>query len=125
MTADVATLQDKYGDFGYVFADVKADPRFLEEPGQLDLVYNIKEGDRYRVGKINIVIKSDTPHTKLMTVWERLSIKPGDIADIREFRASERRLRATQIVQANPAQGNPPKISLHPARPKRMTRTSR
>jgi len=46
MTKDVNALQDKYGGIGYVFADVKADPRFLEEAGQLDLVYNIKEGDR-------------------------------------------------------------------------------
>ena len=111
---DAAVLQDKYGHVGYVFAKVEPELRYLEDPGQLDLVYHITEGDRYRVGKINVVIKSDTPHTKLMVVWERLSIKPGEIADTREFRASERRLRAAQIFQNNPTQGNPPKIQLVP-----------
>ena len=86
MTADLSALQDKYGGIGYVFADVKADPRFLEEPAQLDLVYNIKEGDRYRVGKINVHIKGEYPHTQLTTVLNRLSFKPGDIVDIREIR---------------------------------------
>ena len=114
MTADIGALQDKYGCVGYVFAEVKADPRFLEEPGQLDLVYNINEGDRYRVGKINISIKGEYPHTQLNTVRTRLSFKPGDIIDIREIRASERRLRASGLFESNPALGQPPKIVFNP-----------
>jgi outer membrane protein insertion porin family len=114
MTADVNVLQDKYGGIGYVFADVKADPRFLEEPAQLDLVYNIKEGDRYRVGKINVDIKGEYPHTQLTTVLNRLSLRPGDIVDIREIRASERRLRACGLFESNPATGNAPKIVFSP-----------
>jgi outer membrane protein insertion porin family len=114
MSADLGALQDKYGSIGYVFADVKADPRFLEEPGQLDLVYNIKEGERYTVGKINVVIKGEYPHTQLTTVWNRLSFKTGDIIDIREIRASERRLRACGLFESNPATGNAPKIVFNP-----------
>ncbi len=114
MTADIGALQDKYGCVGYVFAEVKADPRFLEEPGQLDLVYNITEGDRYRVGKINIRIKGDYPHTQLTTVRTRLSFNPGDIIDIREIRASERRLRACGLFESNPAMGQAPKIVFNP-----------
>ena len=105
-------MQDKYGGIGYVFADIRPDPRFLEEPAELDLVYNIKEGDRYRVGKINIVIKGDYPHTQLTTVLNRLSLKPGDIVDIREIRASERRIKASQLFEVTP--GNAPKIVFNP-----------
>jgi len=114
MTADVAALQDKYGGVGYVFADIKADPRFLEEPGTLDLVYKIKEGDRYRVGKIDVAIKGEYPHTKITTVLNRLSLRPGDIVDIREIRASERRLKASQLFEMNPANGGAPKIVYSP-----------
>ena len=114
MMADVRTLQDEYGSVGYVFADIKPDPRFLEEPGQLDLVYNITEGDRYRVGKIDVKIKGEYPHTQLTTVLNRLSIKPGDIVDIRKIRDSERRLRASRLFESNPATGNAPKIVFSP-----------
>ncbi len=114
MTKDVGSLQDKYGGIGYVFADIKADPRFLEEPAQLDLVYNITEGDRYSVGKINVEIKGEYPHTQITTILNRLSIKPGDIVDIREIRASERRLRASGLFESNPATGNAPKIVFSP-----------
>ncbi|MEN6406955.1 MAG: BamA/TamA family outer membrane protein [Thermoguttaceae bacterium] len=114
MTSDVATIQDKYGAIGYAFADVKADPRFLEESGQLDLVYNIKEGDRCRIGAINVDIRGDYPHTQLTTVLNRLSFRPGDVFDIREIRASERRVKASQLFENNPAAGMTPKIVFSP-----------
>ena len=114
MTSDLTSMQDKYGGIGYVFADVKAEPRFLEEPGQLDLVYNIKEGERYRVGKINVEIKGEYPHTQITTILNRLSFRPGDIVDIREIRASERRIRYSQLFESNPASGNAPKIVFSP-----------
>jgi len=114
MSADVTHMQDIYGGEGYVFADVKADPRFLEEPGQIDLVYNIKEGERYRVGRINVQIKGEYPHTKTTTVLNRMSIRPGQIVDVRELRASERRLRASQLFLNDPIKGVTPKIAFTP-----------
>ena len=42
---DLQQLRDEYGSEGYVFAKVEADNRFLEEPGRLDIVYNVEEGD--------------------------------------------------------------------------------
>jgi outer membrane protein insertion porin family len=113
MTMDVRSLQDKYGCVGYVFADVKADPRFLEQPGQLDLIYHIKEGSRYRVGKINVAIKGEYPHTQMTTVLNRLSIKPGDIVDIRQVRESERRVKLSGLFENKPG-GGAPKIVFSP-----------
>jgi outer membrane protein insertion porin family len=114
MNADVTAMQDKYGGIGYVFADVKADPRFLEDPGQLDLVYNITEGARYRVGEIRVNIEGDNPRTRLATIYNRLSLRPGDIVDTRKLRDSERRLQASGLFLADPAQGVKPKIVFSP-----------
>jgi len=114
LTMDVATIQEEYGSVGYIFADIQADPRFLEQPGQLDLVYNITEGDRYRVGKINVEIKGEYPHTQITTVLNRISLQPGDIVDIRELRASERRLRSSQLFEVSPQTGSVPKIVFSP-----------
>lgn len=114
MNADVVRMQDIYGAEGYVFADVKADPRFLEEPGQIDLVYNIREGARYQVGRINVQIHGEYPHTKITTVLNRMSLRPGQIVDVRELRASERRLKASQLFANDPVRGVTPKISFTP-----------
>ena len=110
MDADLGMIRDIYGGRGFVFADIRADPRFLEEPGQLDLVYNVEEGQRYRVGKINVRIRGEHPHTRHSTVLNRLSLRPGDILDIRKLRDDERRLKSSSLFLADAAKGEGPRI---------------
>jgi outer membrane protein insertion porin family len=111
LNKDLAKMRDQYGSQGYVFADIKADPRFLEEPGQLDLVYNISEGDKYRIGKVNVVVEGEYPHTRRNVVLNHLSIRPGDIADIREIRKSQVRLQRSGLFEMDPTRGVAPKIA--------------
>ncbi len=110
MDLDLNMIRDIYGGRGFVFADIRADPRFLEEPGQLDLVYNVAEGQRYRVGKINVRIRGEHPHTKHSTILNRLSLRPGDILDIRKLRDDERRVKSSSLFLADAAKGEGPKI---------------
>jgi outer membrane protein insertion porin family len=111
MNGDVQWLKELYGSQGYVFADIRAEPIFLEEPGQLDLMYHIEEGKRWRVGNIYVHIDGDTPHTRIQTALNRLSIRPGQIVDIREVKASERRLQASGLFMSDPTRGVAPKIT--------------
>ena len=111
MDKDLGLIRDIYGGRGFVFADIRADPRFLEEPGQLDLVYNVAEGQRYRVGKINVRIRGEHPHTRHSVVLNRLSLRPGDILDIRKLRDDERRLKSSSLFAADAAKGEGPRIS--------------
>ena len=97
-----------------MFAKIEADNRFLDEPGKLDVVYNIEEGARYRVGRINIKIKGENPHTQITTVLNRLSFKPGNVVDTREFAKSERRLKASQLFKVDPMKGVEPKVAYSP-----------
>jgi outer membrane protein insertion porin family len=110
MTSDMMTMQDVYGGNGYVFAKVTPQPRFLEEDATLDLIYNMEEGSRYSVGKIDVVIKGEYPHTKITTILNRMSLHPGEIVDTRELRASERRIKSSQLFNVNPGEGEVPKI---------------
>src|SRR5215211_2262500 len=113
MNADVAWLKELYGSQGYVFADIKAEPIFLEQQGKLKLMYHIEEGKRWRVGNIYVHISGDNPHTKIQTALNRLSIRSGQVADIREIRSSERRLQASGLFMADPVHGIMPKITYH------------
>ncbi|HEX6962993.1 MAG TPA: BamA/TamA family outer membrane protein, partial [Lacipirellula sp.] len=111
MQTDQQWLTELYGSQGYVFADVKPDIRYLEEPGQVDLVYEVEEGDRFRVGRIFVHIGGDNPHTRIQTMLNRVTLRPGQIMDIRELRASERRLLASSLFHMDPASGTKPKIT--------------
>jgi outer membrane protein insertion porin family len=111
MDKDLNLIRDIYGGRGFVFADIRADPRFLEEPGQLDLIYNVSEGQRYRVGQINVRIRGDHPHTRHSVVFNRLSLRPGDILDVRKLREDERRLKSSSLFAADAAKGEGPRIT--------------
>jgi len=117
LKSDLSTLRDFFGSQGYVFADVQADPRYHEESPELDLVYHVKEGKRYRVGEITVNITGDHPHTRIQTVLNRLSLKPGDWIDITKVRADERRIIASQFFENDPARGITPKIVFQPPDP--------
>ncbi|HVC98175.1 MAG TPA: POTRA domain-containing protein [Pirellulales bacterium] len=110
LARDVRDLRYKYGAKGYVFAKIDYKTVFQEEPGELDIVYKIEEGARYAVGPINIKILGENPHTRRNTILNRLSIHPGDIMNVREIEASERRLRASGLFMVNPAEGDQPTI---------------
>jgi len=110
MDTDLNLIRDIYGGRGFVFADIQADPRFLEEPGELDLVYKVAEGQRYRVGKINVRIGGENPHTRHSVILNRLSLRPGDILDIRKLRSDERRIASSGLFLNEPARGEGPRI---------------
>ncbi|NLE39498.1 MAG: hypothetical protein GX621_15865 [Pirellulaceae bacterium] len=112
MTADIRKMREEYGSMGYIFTEVKAEPRFHEEPGELDLVYSITEGDRYRVGRILPNIGGESPHTKVTVLLNQTSLHPGDIIDVREVRASERRYQFSQVFSTEMGRG--PKIVFSP-----------
>ena len=114
MNADLSALRDAYGSQGYIHADIKAEPHFLEEPGVMDLTYDIAEGDQYRVGNIVVNIEGENPHTRRDVIMNRISLAPGEVIDIREIRASERRLRSSQLFTVDPTRGAVPTIAVKP-----------
>ena len=111
---DQNLIRDEYGSLGYIFAEVTPELRFHEEAGWLDLVYKIDEGQQHRVGRIIVNIEGNHAQTKRTVVLNRLSIRPGDIVDIREIRRSERLLKNSQLFLNEPAQGIAPQIVVKP-----------
>lgn len=117
LNRDVAGLKDLYGGNGYIQATVDGQILFLEEPGWVDLVFQITEGEQYRVGRINVNISGEYGVTRQSVVLARLDLRPGDIIDIRKIRDSERRLGASGLFVADPAMGQMPAIEIRPSDP--------
>src|SRR5439155_13097105 len=111
---DAGTMIDLYGSQGHVFADIQPDLRYLEEPAQLDLIYKIKEGERFKVGDVNVNIAGEFPRTKTTVVLNRMSQRPGDIIDTRLKRNDERRLQQSSLFAGNQNDGEPPRIVIRP-----------
>ncbi len=111
---DLSAVRDHYGSQGHIMADIRGEPRFQEEPGLLDIVFKIDEGQQYRIGRILVNIDGENAHTRRTVVLNRLSLRPGDVVDMRELRNSERRLQASQLFMHNPASGVTPRIVVKP-----------
>lgn len=120
MSRDQRTLRNEfYGREGFVFVDISPEPHHLaDEPNQLDLVYRISEGDRYKAGQITVQLGGDSGNTKHSVVTTMIGLREGRIIDLRELEAGERKLRASQIFETNPALGEPPRIEV--LQPERM-----
>lgn len=115
MNEDVSRLEDLYGSQGYVFANVEASPDFLEQPGLIDLVYRIEEGEQYRVGNINVVIDGEYGITKRQVVLNRLGLRPGDLIDARLLRDAEARLMRSQLFTDGMSSPGPgPRVVVRP-----------
>ena len=108
-----------------MFADVEAETKLFEQPGILDIVYHIEEGEQYRVGRIIVKIDGDERYTRRSVVLNRISMRPGDIFNLREIRNSERRLMASQLFLTDPAQGIAPSITVKPPDPETLARDPR
>ena len=104
------SLKELYGKLGFIYSTVTPDIRFKEVPGELDVVFQIVEGDQFKIGRIDAHISGLNPHTKNAVVLNRLSLIPGYLANNREVKASERRLRFSSLFNSDPSMGTPPSI---------------
>jgi outer membrane protein insertion porin family len=89
MDSDLGLIRDIYGGRGFIFADMpRANSRFLEQPGELDLVYNVAEGQALPGREdANIRIRGgEHPHAAQHDP-QQLLVPAGDILDIRKLPA--------------------------------------
>ena len=100
LAKDVRRMLGFYGEKGHFFATVTPVPHFTEQPGIVDLVFEIDEDRPRYVRDINIRYDGDHPHTKQTVALDRLQIQPGDLADPRIINRGRSRLNGSQLFEA-------------------------
>jgi outer membrane protein insertion porin family len=105
---DEKFLRDVYGAQGHIFCDVVGE--LVYQPGnQVDIIYNVGEGDVYRASEVRVHIEGD--HTKERVAMQPLGkIRPGSIIDGPALDDAERRLKYLNIFNNDPSQGVVPSI---------------
>jgi outer membrane protein insertion porin family len=107
---DEKFLRDVYGAQGHIFCDVVGE--LVYQPGnQVDVIYNVGEGDVYRASEVRVRIDGD--HTKERVAMQPLDkIRPGSIINGPAVDSAERRLRYLNIFNNDPSQGPIPSIKI-------------
>lgn len=92
---DGRTIQDAYGQLGYIEVRVRSQRVFSDQPGLVRLTFEIEEGDQFRVGR---VVVRGNGRTKDKVVRRALELyPPNDLFDMTEARRAEDRLKQTKI----------------------------
>jgi outer membrane protein insertion porin family len=100
MKDDITMIRSFYGSRGYADAAVNADIKDAG-PNQVNIVYRVSEGGRFRVGRVNI---SGNTKTKDKVIRREIPLKPGDMFNSVELDTTKSRLENLQYfndVQAN------------------------
>jgi outer membrane protein insertion porin family len=97
---DQKALSDAYGEIGRFETEIEARrPRANEEPGTVDLVYNIKERRQIRVGRINVTGNRDTQNRVVLRVLRRYGLLPGEVYNTVALKKAQDELEDTGLFQ--------------------------
>ncbi len=103
MREDIKTIRNFYGSRGYADAIVSPDIRDAG-PNQVSIKYQITEGSRYRVGRVNIQGNSKT---KDKVIRREGSMNPGDWFNTVELETTKSRLENLQYFSDVQVSGSP------------------
>jgi outer membrane protein insertion porin family len=92
MRDDIRMIRSYYGSRGYADATVVPDIRDAG-PNQVNIVYRITEGSRYRVGRVNI---GGNVKTQDKVIRREMPLKPGDYFNSVELETAKSRLEGLQ-----------------------------
>jgi outer membrane protein insertion porin family len=103
MRDDIKTIRSFYGSRGYADAVVAPDIKDAG-PNRVTVKYQITEGSRYRVGRVNI---QGNTKTKDKVIRREVPLKPGDWFNTVELETTKARLDNLQYFSDVQATGNP------------------
>ena len=104
---DRKRLEDTYGELGYIEAGVQGRKVFKEEPGLVDLEFDVREGGQYTVGRIRI---RGNDRTQVNVIRREIGMYPGQLWNAVAAEEARRDLLEAQLfgkVEVEPL-GNEP-----------------
>lgn len=87
---DLSSIQAKYGDLGYAYANIEPKTRFLDSEKKVDLVFDIQRGDKVYFGQINVIGNSKT---RDKVVRRELKVKEGELYNETRRRESQENIQ--------------------------------
>src|ERR1041385_8798024 len=116
LTKDTDAVRDFYGNKGYIDTVVFPRKNANTQTGKMDLLYDLDEGDKSYIEKIEI--RGNT-RTKDRVIRRELSVAPGEIFDMASVRLSKQRLEGLRYFDRVEATPEPADTPEPPGAPKR------
>ena len=104
LTKDIEAIQDLYGAKGYIDARVIARKAPNTQTGTMDLVYELDEGDKSFIEKVEI---KGNIKTKDRVIRRELAVSPGEVFDSVRVKLSKQRLEGLTYFERVDTQPEP------------------
>lgn len=89
MRADLLTLNDLYADTGFAYVNVTPETQVDEQANKVDIVYDVEQGIKARIGRINI---SGNTRTRDKVVRRQVKLAEGDTYSASLIKDSRRKI---------------------------------
>ena len=104
LTKDIEAIQDLFGSKGYIDARVIARKTPNTQTGTMDLVYELEEGEKSFIEKIEI---KGNIKTKDRVLRRELAVSPGEVFDSVRVKLSKQRLEGLSFFERVETQAEP------------------
>jgi outer membrane protein insertion porin family len=104
LTTDRETITDLYGAKGYIDARILARRKANTQTGTMDILYEVDEGNKSFIEKIEI--RGNTK-TKDRVLRRELAVSPGEVFDMTRVKLSQRRLEGLNFFETVLTQPEP------------------
>lgn len=115
--ADRKNLVAKYNELGCIDTQILPEPKYTNEPGVVDLVYRIEEGEPYLTGDLKIIGNERTKDKVVRREFAMAGILPGEPLDANRIELAKKRLAGTQYFVMSPEMGKPLDVKITNRRP--------
>jgi outer membrane protein insertion porin family len=119
-SADLKSLESKYGELGCIDAVIEPKIQYLETPGVVDLQYTIDEGQPYLMGRFIVRGNERTRDKVLRREAEMAGLVPGEplnMARVELYKKRITNLRYFNGMQQQGAQAKPLEVKVANKRP--------
>ncbi|WP_173405104.1 BamA/OMP85 family outer membrane protein [Novipirellula maiorica] len=114
MRRDIGEITYGYGELGFIYAEVEPKTVMRDEANTVDLVYDVTEGDIWKVGRILVNIEGEPHLMRESTMLNMVDLREGDIIDRRSLELNRRRIERSQLLETNPQIADAPDIKVVP-----------
>nr|WP_315853730.1 POTRA domain-containing protein [Novipirellula artificiosorum] len=114
MRRDIGEITYGYGEMGFIYAEVEPKTVMRDEANTVDLVYEILEGDRWKVGRILVNIEGEPHLMRETTMLNMVDLREGDWIDRRSLEMNRRRIENSNLLETNPQVADAPDIKVVP-----------
>jgi len=98
---DVALIRETYGEVGYIHTSVKPVIDFTEEPGQVDVAFQVQEGRQVEIGEIRI---EGNRLTQDKVIRRELRFYPEEPVNTKLIERAETRLAGSGLFERGSVQ---------------------